>query len=111
MAIRIMIESEWGLYPLNVDVNEGLYTPIHPDYFREMFDVPEFVMNALDCWDELFQDVIDWDDPGGSDWKNPALRAAYVEKGREVMKLLRRHIPAEVTIEYCADGSLASEFY
>lgn len=109
--VRLLIESEWGCYPYFIDGGDGIFRHIDPEFVQAMFEVPQDVMDRIECWDELFDSVLDWDDPGGWDWPSTGQRDAYVQRGREVMRLLRAHIPADVTIEYRADGSLAPEFY
>lgn len=109
--VRLLIESEWGCYPFFIDEGDGIFRHIDPEVVQEMFDVPHDVMKLVEYWDELFHSVLDWADPSGWDWPSVERRDAYVQRGREVMRVFRQHIPSRVSIEYRADGSLAPEFY
>jgi hypothetical protein len=62
------------------------------------------------AWDALYQDIYDGFDPGGSRWASTADQRNYLERGREVARLLRRYVPADVAIEYLADESVR-EYY
>jgi hypothetical protein len=68
------------------------------------------VMREVTAWDELYQHIYDGFDPGNSGWPSPREHRHYLDRGREVARLLRRHLPADVGIEYLADESVR-EYY
>lgn len=112
MTTTIRLMSDWGLYPFWVDVDddEG-FTMMEPDDFRELFALPSPVLAALLEWDELYQGNLDWNDPMATDWAGLDGRLRYTERGRQVARLLRRHVPAEVVIEYRGYDNIAAERY
>jgi hypothetical protein len=110
MTQTIRLMSDWGLHPFYVDSGDGFFALIEPDDFQERFCLPGHVVQALLAWDELYQDVLDRDDPGSSEWASADTEQQYVERGRDAARLLRRHVPADVVIEYLADESV-QEYY
>jgi hypothetical protein len=112
MATTIRLMCDWGLYPFWVQAgDEDGFTHMEPDDFQEMFGLPEPVMCALLAWDELYQGNLNWSDPLGTDWARLDDELHYTDRGRDVARLLRRHVPAEVRIEYRGYDNIAPEYY
>lgn len=111
MTVSIRLLGDWGLYPFYVDEGNGLFEIIEPEDFQERFSLPVHVMCALLAWDEVYQAVIDWDDPASSDWSSPEAHQRYIEQGRAASRLLRQHIPDDVRIRYVAAGEILAEYY
>jgi hypothetical protein len=107
-TIRLL--SDWGFYPFYLDEGDGRFALVEPQEFRATFDLPEHVMSALLEWDELYQEVLDPDDPRGSDWATPADRQHYVDRGRDAARLLRRHVPSDVDVVYMAAGEVTERY-
>ena len=110
MTTTIRLMSDWGLYPFWVDVDddEG-FTMMEPDDFRAMFALPEPVVSALLAWDEVYQDNLNWDDPMGTDWGRLDAQLGYTDQGRAAARRRRRHVPAEVCIEYRGRDNIPPE--
>jgi hypothetical protein len=106
MTRTIRILSDWGFYPFYLDRGDGRFALVEPEDFRATFDLPEHVMCALLEWDEVYQDLLDRDDPRGSRWATTEDRQRYVARGRDAARLLRRHVPADVGIVYMAAGDV-----
>jgi hypothetical protein len=102
--------SDFGLDPFYVDDGDGFFALTAAEEVAQRFGLPSDVLRAVTAWDELYQDVYDAAAPWDSDWTGPAQQRAYLDRGREVARLLRRHLPAEVGIEYLADESVR-EYY
>jgi hypothetical protein len=102
--------SDFCLDPFYIDDGDGFYDLTAAEDVAERFALPDAVMRAVKDWDELYQNIYDGFDPGNSDWASPRQRQDYLDRGRAVARLLRRHLPAEVEIEYLADESVR-EYY
>jgi hypothetical protein len=111
MTRTVRLLSDWGFYPFYVDHGDGFFALTEPDDFRAAFDLPEHVVSALLSWDDLYQAVIDWTDPRGSDWASSRDREHYEAVGRDAARLLRRHLPDDVAITYMAAGDIPPEYY
>ena len=111
MTVRIRLESDWGLPPFYIDDGEGRLEGCSAEGLAEMFGLPDHVMHALKDWDRLYQDVLDWDDPRNSDWARPEDEQHYLQRGRAAARLLRRHLPDDVRIEYAGAGDIPTEHY
>ena len=102
--------SDVGLDPFYVDDGDGFFALTASETVAERFAVPDEVIRAVEAWDGLYQDIFDGADPGDSDWASPQDQQRYLDRGRDVARLLRRHLPPEVGIEYLADESVR-EYY
>ncbi|MFC4948355.1 hypothetical protein [Pseudonocardia sp. GCM10023141] len=111
MAKIIRLLCDWGLYPFYFDNGDGLFDLIDPDDFQQMFGLPEHVMRELLDWDKLYESTLNWDDPLSSGWATPEDEEHYLECGRRAAKVLRQHIPADVSIMYVAEGNSPVEFF
>jgi hypothetical protein len=111
MSVVIRLESDWGLPPFYVDAGGGSFEGCSAGRLATMFGLPDHVMRALEKWDQLYQAVLDWDDPRGSDWASPADEQRYLECGRAAARLLRQHLADDVRIEYAGAASIPTEYY
>ena len=102
--------SDFGLDPFYVDDGDGFFDLTASQEVAERFTLPDEVMREVKAWDDLYQDILDGFDPGNSRWRTPDDHRRYLDRGREVARLLRRHLPADVEIEYLADESVR-EYY
>jgi hypothetical protein len=102
--------SDFGLDPFYIDDGDGFFALTASVEVAERFGLPDEVMRAVKCWDELYQDMFNGLDPGNSDWASAADHRRYLDHGRAVARLLRRHLPPDVGIEYLADESVR-EYY
>ena len=111
MTRTIRLESEWGLPPFSVDDGDGRLEGIDGRTLAEKFGLPDHVIVTLRAWDRLYQDVLDWDDPRNSAWAGPEDERRYLDRGRAAARLLRRHLPDDVRIEYAGAGTIPPEDY
>jgi hypothetical protein len=102
--------SDWCLDPFYVDEGSGSFALSTAEDVAERFGLPDEVMRAAAAWDGLYQDHLDGFDPGDSRWAGAAEHRHYLDRGRDVARLLRRHLPAEVEIEYLADESVRERY-
>ena len=102
--------SDFGVDPFYIDDGDGFFAMTAAVEVAERFALPDEVVRAAKCWDELYQDIFNSADPGNSDWTDARQQQHYLDRGREVVRLLRRHLPADVGIEYLADESVR-EYY
>ena len=98
--------SDFRLSPFYVDDGDGHFALTSAAEVAEQFGLPAEVVRAVAAWDQLYQDIEDHD----SDWRSVQQQEAYLDRGRDVARLLRRHLPADVAIEYLADESVR-EYY
>ena len=110
MSVTIRLWSDWSLDPFYVDDGDGFFRLTAADDVAERFALPDGVMGEVSRWDQLYQDHLDGFDPGNSDWSSPGQHQTYLDRGRDVARLLRRHLPADVAIEYLADESVREYF-
>ena len=106
----IRLWSDFCLDPFYVDDGDGFFALTASAEVAERFVLPQEVMREVKAWDDLYQGIHDGFDPGNSRWPTPADHRRYLDRGREVARLLRRHLPADVGIEYLADESVR-EYY
>jgi hypothetical protein len=111
MTRRIRLESDWGLPPFSLDMGDGRLEGCSADNLARIFALPAHVIRALQEWDRLYQDVLDWDDPRNSGWADPEDEQRYLDRGRAAARLLRRHLPDDVRIEYAGAGTIPPEHY
>jgi hypothetical protein len=109
-VIVLRLWSDWCLDPFYVDEGRGVFELKSVHDVAERFGLPDDVVRAVRSWDALYQDHLDGFDPTTSRWAGPADHRHYLDRGRDVARLLRRHLPADVTIEYLADESVR-EYY
>jgi hypothetical protein len=102
--------SDFCLDPFYLDDGDGFFALTAGVEVARRFALPDEVMRAVRAWDQLYQDIYDGADPGDSDWADPRQQQDYLDRGRAVARLLRRHLPADVAIEYLADESVR-EYY
>ena len=110
MAKTIRLWSDWSLDPFYVDEGDGSFELTSADEVAETFAVPDDVMREIKAWDALFQNHLNWDDPVNTRWGSDEEHRRYLDRGREAARLLRRHLPADVEIEYLADETVC-EYY
>ena len=110
MTVTIRLWSDWSLDPFYVDKGNGSFALTSADEVADRFGVPDDVMREIEAWDALFQDHLNWDDPEATRWESEDDHRHYLDRGRDAARLLRRHLPADVAIEYLADGSVR-EYY
>jgi hypothetical protein len=110
VTVTIRLWSDWSLDPFYVDEGNGSFALTSADEIAETFGVPDDVMREIDAWDTLFQDHLNWDDPEATRWDSEDDHRRYLDRGREAARLLRRHLPADVAIEYLADETVC-EYY
>jgi hypothetical protein len=106
----IRLWSDFCLDPFYIDDGDGFFALTASQEVAERFVLPQEVMREVAAWDELYQDIHDGFDPGNSRWPTQADHQRYLDRGREVARLLRRHLPVDVGIEYLADESVR-EYY
>jgi hypothetical protein len=109
-VIVIRLWSDWCLDPFYIDEGAGSFELSSADEVAERFALPAEVMRAVKSWDMLYQYHLNGFDPTNSRWATPADHRHYLDSGREAARLLRRYLPADVTIEYLADESVL-EYY
>ena len=97
--------SDFRLSPFYVDDGDGRFALTAADEVADRFGLPAGVVREVAAWDRLYQDVEDQD----GEWRG-GQQAAYLDRGREVARLLRRHLPADVGIEYLADESVREHY-
>ena len=102
--------SDFGLDPFYVDDGDGFFALTPSTEVAQRFALPDEVMREAGAWDALYQGIYDAAAPWDSDWAGPRDQQRYLDRGREVARLLRRHLPAEIAIEYLADESVR-EYY
>lgn len=111
MTRTLRLMSDWSLWPFYTDLDDGRgYELTHPDELVEIFPLPGHVVQAVLDWDALFQGILRWEDPPRTPWGRLE-ENGYVDAGRAVCRLLRRHLPPDVVIDYRADGELPPEYY
>ena len=110
VTTTIRLWSDWSLDPFYVDNGDGSFELTSADEVAETFAVPDDVMRELKAWDELYQDHLNWEDPGNTRWASEDDHRRYLDRGRAAARLLRRHLPADVAIEYLADETVR-EYY
>jgi hypothetical protein len=110
MTVTIRLWSDWSLDPFYVDSGNGSFELTSAEQVAEAFDLPDEVMGEVAAWDRLYQDHLDWDDPGNTTWPSEDYHRCYLDRGRAAARLLRRHLPADVVIEYLADETVC-EYY
>jgi len=110
VTVTIRLWSDWSLDPFYVDEGNGSFELTSADEVAETFAVPDDVMRELEAWDALFQVHLNWDDPGATRWPSDDHHRRYLDRGRAAARLLRRHLPADVVIEYLADETVC-EYY
>ncbi|MDT7579232.1 MAG: hypothetical protein QOK35_496 [Pseudonocardiales bacterium] len=98
--------SDWCLDPFYVDEGDGVFVLDNARDVAERFGLPADVMREVTGWDRLYQRHLDGVDPTESRWPEPDGHRVYLERGRAVARLLRRHLPADVGIEYLADDAV-----
>jgi hypothetical protein len=111
MTVTIRLEADWGLLPYFVDEGDDRFEARTDAGFARRFALPDHVMAALDAWNQLYQRILDWDDPRSSAFAGPEEEQHFYEQGRAVSRLLRRHVPADVRIMYVGDGNIPAEYY
>ena len=111
MTVTIRLEADWGLLPYFVDEGDDRFEARTESGFARRFDLPDDVMTALEDWNQLYQRILDWDDPRSSAFAGPEEEQHFYEQGRVVSRLLRRHLPADVRIMYVGDGNIPAEYY
>ena len=102
--------SDFSLDPFYVDDGDGFFGLTSSEEVAERFALPDQVMREVKAWDDLYQSMENTLEPWNSDWTSPGQHQDYLDRGREVARLLRRHLPADVGIEYLADESVR-EYY
>jgi hypothetical protein len=111
MAVTIRLEADWGMPPCYIDEGDGLFDMYEVDDFAERLALPQQVACALEQWNQLYQCILNWDDPRSSAFASPDDEQHFYEQGRVVSRLLRRHVPADVRIRYVGDGNIPAEYY
>jgi hypothetical protein len=110
VSVTIRLMSDWSLSPFYVDDGDGFFALTDSRTLAERFGLPDVVVTALLEWNRLYEDHLDWDWPPATTWATPEDHQRYLGRGREAARLLRRHVPADVVIEYLADESV-QEYY
>ena len=110
MAVSIRLWSDWSLDPFYVDEGNGSFELTSADEVAATFAVPNDVMRELKAWDALYQDHLNWSDPGNTRWGSDEDHRRYLDRGRAAVQLLRRYLPVDVVIEYLADETVC-EYY
>ena len=108
--VVLRLWSDFGVDPFYVDDGDGFFALTAAVEVARRFAVPDEVMREAAAWDELYQATYDAAAPWDSDWAGPRQQKEYLDRGRDVARLLRRHLPADVTIEFLADESVR-EYY
>jgi hypothetical protein len=111
MTVTIRLEADWGLLPYFVDDGDDRFEAYTKAGFARRFALPGPVVSALEDWNQLYQRILDWDDPRISAFADAEAERHFYEQGRVVSRLLRRHVPAEVRIMYVGDGNIPAEYY
>lgn len=102
--------SDFCLDPFYIDEGDGFFALTPADEVAQRFALPNEVLREVTDWDALYQEIYDGFAPWQSDWASPQHQQDYLDRGREVARLLRTHLPADVGIEYLADESVR-EYY
>ena len=110
MSVTIRLLSDWSLSPFYVDDGDGFFALTDSRTLAERFGLPDAVVTALLEWNRLYEDHLDWDWPPATTWATAEDHQRYLGRGRDAARLLRRHVPADVVIEYLADESV-QEYY
>ena len=106
----IRLWSDFCLDPFYIDDGDGFFALTASEEVAERFVLPQEVMREVKAWDELYQELYNGFEPWNNPWPSPQYHQHYLDRGREVARLLRRHLPADVAIEYLADESVR-EYY
>jgi cytochrome P450 len=110
VTVTIRLWSDWSLDPFYIDSGNGSFELTSAEEVSEIFGLPDDVMRQVAAWDRLYQDHLNWDDPGDNPWPSDDYQRHYLDRGRAVARLLRKHLPADVVIEYLADETVC-EYY
>jgi hypothetical protein len=102
--------SDWCLDPFYVDDGDGVFHLSNSPRVGAWFGLPDGVLREVAEWDRLYQRHLNGFDPADSRWPEPDGHQVYLARGREVARLLRRHLPADVEIEYLADDTVQEYF-
>ena len=102
--------SDFCLDPFYIDEGDGFFGLTSAEEVAERFDLPAGVLREVEAWDGLYQVLYDGFAPEIGDWATPQQQQDYLDRGRDVARLLRTHLPADVGIEYLADESVR-EYY
>ena len=106
--VRLM--TDWSLPPVYTGTGNGLLDLTEPEELIDLFGVPHEVVDAVEGWYAKLQSVLNWDYPPDTDWKQ-LHEIGFYEDGRRAAALLRRHLPADVTIEFCGNDDIPSEYF
>jgi len=101
VAKRLRLMSDWGLYPFYVQQSDGeTFDLTDADWVGDDLPLSAAAVSAVVTWDdELYQSVLNWDDPAATDFSHLD-RNGYYERGREICRMLRAELPADVGIEF-----------
>ena len=108
--IVLRLWSDFGLDPFYIDGGVGFFDLTDNAAVAERFDLPAELIREVKAWDGLYQRRLCGSHPWSNPWPTATAHQEYLDRGREVARLLRRHLPADVTIEYLADESVR-EYY
>jgi len=98
-VLRVM--CEWSSWPFWLDPEDCMHGEnLDPGEVRELFDVPQDVIDAVLEWHARFERYHQVDDALGAGWPSNEYRSDFVRHGVAVCRLLRRHLPDDVVVEY-----------
>ena len=110
MTVTIRLMSDWTLSPHYVDEGDGFFALTDAETLAERFALPPAVGTTIGAWNRLYEDNLTWDGIPTARWTDEQAHRRYLDAGRAAARLLRRHVPADVEIEYLADESVEEHY-
>jgi hypothetical protein len=96
----VKLMPDWGIGPLWVSIDGGIYDPYDTDDITEVMSVGGELRGDIAAWDHRFQEILDENDPVNSDFPTPEAAERFLADGRALAQRLRTELPSEVIVEY-----------
>jgi hypothetical protein len=96
----VKLMPDWGIGPLWVSIDGGIYDPYDTDDITEVISVSSELRHDIATWDGRFQATLDDDDPASSGFPTREAETAFIEDGRVLAGRLRAELPGDVIVEY-----------
>ncbi|WP_075739499.1 hypothetical protein [Actinoalloteichus sp. GBA129-24] len=74
------------------------------DEAAEQLGLTDGLARALTAWDDEYQATLNHEYPPDSTFPSPAVRQAWVERGKELAAQIKRESPVVSSVDYQADG-------